>query len=406
MMNMKNTKNMKKLAAAVSAAIGHRENPLRRFCLKSAPKAKKLMASLLVAMSVSGAVSPAVFSAPQAAEESMAKGRASESSSAAVNKYTKFHAEIDAAIRKALEKLHKAIHENSAAKKELGPEGLEQLRTFFALCEEGKAAEAIPVIRELADSQKGKARRYLRKLRVLAYELSGDYDKAIADATRDIENDARDKYAYMTRILARLRKGCIESNDVHSPQISLALQDMDDCLVLLNQGEAELACTIAAELRKDRAEYPAAVQMVNRLILLQPGNASYFKFRAECYARMDFDAGRMRGDNNAKGIKPECWQIPDGKERAIADLDKAIALNPKAFSAFMMRIGLKSELHDFEGAWEDVELARKLPKTKKQKEDLAYRMAILAAREKKELGTIQGKPAEEFGQKSLDRATT
>ena len=114
---MMNKKNMKKIAAAALTAIGYRENPFRRFCLKSAPKAKKLMASLLVAMSVSGAVSPAVFSAPQAAEESMAKGRASESSSAAVNKYTKFHAEIDAAIRKALEKLHKAIHENSAAKK-------------------------------------------------------------------------------------------------------------------------------------------------------------------------------------------------------------------------------------------------------------------------------------------------
>ena len=357
--------NMKKIAAAVLAAVGYRENPICRFCWKSSPEAKKFMASLLVAMSVSGAVGSVAFSAPQATGESMAKDRAAASSSAAANQYTQLFAEIDAAVIKIFEKSHKTLKENPAAKKELGPEVLEKVQTIFALCKEGKAAEAIPVIRELVGSQKGETRRLLR---VLAYELSGDYDKAIADATQDIENDARDKYASMTRILAHFRKGWVESHDVHSPQISLALRDMDDCLVLLNPGEAEVVCTIAAHLRKDRAEYPAAVQMLNRTILLRP-SANLFRLRAECYAKMDFDAGKMRGDNDAARITPKSWQIPDGKERAIADLDKVIALNPKAFSAFMMRIGLKAELHDFKGAWEDVALVRKIPKTKKQKED-------------------------------------
>ena len=277
----------------------------------------------------------------------------------------------------------------------LGKDGMNQFRKFYMHCLEKKFDKAIPIIRKLSNKHQGDLKYILQIFRGSAYVFSNNYDKIIAYASEDIEKDPKDGLAHIARASVLIRRAFDKGNDANTPEITLSLKDIDESLPLMESDEAELYRLMSVTLRMERKEYTAALRTLNELVAQDANEAVYYKLRGDCFSKLDVDAGTMRGENSKKGIRPESWQLPDGKERAIEDLNRAIALKPESFSFLNNRALLKSELFDFEGAWEDAELASKNMTTKKQKEELLFHMAIIGIREKKAFGTFRGEPVEE-----------
>jgi tetratricopeptide (TPR) repeat protein len=163
-----------------------------------------------------------------------------------------------------------------------------------------------------------------------------NYDRAIDDYNETIRRDPKYAIGFNNRGLAYQRKG----------QTDRAIEDFDEA-IRLNPTYA-LAFVNRADARRIKGRIDLAIEDSDRAIGLNRGLASAFFARADAYrdkAQWDFDA-----------------HLADGayEDRAIADYDEGIRLNPNNAAAFRNRGFVNSRRQRYDRAIQDFDEAIRL----------------------------------------------
>ncbi len=336
-------------------------------------KTKKLTATVLTAISLLGGT---VMASP--ASES--KQATSVEQPVSISVADEFLEALGTAKKEAFGELYQQAMGTQKFLDAMGESDVKKFVKFHDLLVSGNTKEAVGVVRNLINGHDGWMKELLRVFRGLAYLFYDDCDKLIADSTKDIKDDAKDHVAYMTRIRGYVLRLKRDGGDYSSENMTLALNDLEKYIELADEDEVDLYRMINAFFRMNRQEYSRALELLNLLVERNPQDADYLVLRAECYLKMDKDAGVYRGYNEENGIKVEDWRLPDGKEKALSDLDKAILLSD-SFSKRLSRSNIRSELNDFEGAWRDLETAEKLATSQRDHLKLYYQSIFIGMRE-------------------------
>ena len=286
---------------------------------------------------------------------------------------------------KEIKTLYYDLVNSKAAMKKLGQSGQRLLEQFYNAYKDKDFENANKCIRELIQIHEGRKHKnlvdILRIFRMFAYMSLADYDRTIADAETDIAHDSADPFAYAVRIRALFLKAYQYSPDCKSKEMTYALDELDKGIGFCVPEQVMLYHYGAAQIRAERDEYPQALEHANALVAMAPNNAVALELRADCWAGMDKDFRKMRGHSERAGIQVSDWRIEDGKERAIEDLTAAIEIKD-SFDCRVKRAGLEKEIYEFEDAWADIKVARRMAKTDDDKADVMLEVLSLRKQEK------------------------
>jgi len=191
-----------------------------------------------------------------------------------------------------------------------------------------------------------------------AYGNMGQVDAAMGEFDRAIGLDPNFEEAYFNRGSAFSAKGRTEA----------AIKDYDKAIMLRpNYPEAYNS---RGQAYDSQGQFDAAIKDYDRAIELRPDYAEAFNNRAGAKeGKGQFDAA-IRDCDSAIGLWPDhaeaynnrgnAYQGKGQYDAAIRDYDKAIALNPNLAAAYQNRAIARSQTKDYEKAWADVRMFRKL----------------------------------------------
>jgi tetratricopeptide (TPR) repeat protein len=191
-----------------------------------------------------------------------------------------------------------------------------------------------------------------------AYGNMGQVDAAIGEFDRAIGLDPNFEEAYYNRGCAYGAKGRIDA----------AIKDYDKAIRLRpNYPEAYNS---RGQAYDGKGQFDAAIKDYDRAIELRPDYAEAFNNRGGAYeAKGQFDAAisdcdksiRLRPDQaEAYNNRGNAYQGKGQYGAAIQDYDRAIELNPKLAAAYQNRAIARSQTKDYDRAWADVRMFRKL----------------------------------------------
>ena len=350
-------------------------------------KSKKLTATILTVLSLFGGT---VIAAPVEEARTSPAVEQQEAPSAA----DEFLEALGVFETGSFNDLYKQAMSTKKFHDAMGESNLKKFEKFHDLLVGGKTEEAIKLIRSIEHGQSGWIKDFMRIFRGIAYLFEPDFEKTIADSTKDINKDGNDYVAYMTRMRAYVLKMKNNNESFSSENMTLALADLEKSMEFADEEEIDLYRMVDAFARMQRQEYTKALELTNILVKKNPQDADYLVLRAGCYEAMDVENGVMRGYNAQNGLKADPHALADGKEKALADLDKAILLDD-SFAKRMTRARLRSEVDDFDGAWRDMDAAESLAKKRRDYIKVYYQTVMLSLREKNAHGTYRGEPLPE-----------
>jgi len=191
-------------------------------------------------------------------------------------------------------------------------------------------------------------------------KLVQESDKALAVLSKAIENDPTNPAAFYARGTALLNQ---------PGKLDLAIADLTKAIELKPRFPEAIAQRAAALLKND--ECKNALADINKAIEFDPGNGAYYKLRVQIHEKgVPADLATILQDfgkaNNALffGVRGEL-QLRAGKlDEAISDLTRAIALDSTGFGdLFSLRALALNNKQDFEKARADIDLAIQLEPT-------------------------------------------
>lgn len=191
------------------------------------------------------------------------------------------------------------------------------------------------------------------------YHQKGDFDRAIASHSEAIRRDPDSERAFIGRGAAWQRKGDYDR----------AIKDNDEA-IRINPRKAS-AYNIRGNDYREKLDYERALQDYNAALDLDPGDEVAFANR--CYAqaltrRYELalqdcnEAMRLQPSGNwyALGRRGLVYFLMGQNEKAIADFDMAMKINPNNSNALFGRGLAKSRMGDVAAGEADVARAKRL----------------------------------------------
>jgi tetratricopeptide (TPR) repeat protein/S1-C subfamily serine protease len=199
----------------------------------------------------------------------------------------------------------------------------------------------------------------------------GDYNGAIADMSRAIEQSPKTANLYFARANYAISMGRGED----------ALKDLDRVIQLNPQSES--AYWIRGNYRFSLNDKAGAISDLSEVIRINPKHLQAYEKRAFFYSTQpnpvqaiaDYTAIlKLDPQNqNAYEMRAMWWSGQGDNKSAFADYSQLIQLNPKNVGAYLQRGKIRQVLKDIEGAITDYKAALKIePQNKMVYDALAY----------------------------------
>ena len=196
------------------------------------------------------------------------------------------------------------------------------------------------------------------------YRTKGDYDRALADLKRAIENyDVRHGERRRAEVLYSL--GLIY---VARKEYKQALAQCDHA-VRISPGVANVH-TVRAFILSELGRHDEAMRAADLVVRLAPKTALAHNTRAYALNQLKRYDEAIKTADRAIGLNPKCapayinrgWAKfnKDDVKGALADLDKSIEMDPSIPAAMVYRAEVHLSEKNFDKAWADVKKCREL----------------------------------------------